>query len=136
MQVPFSDRRESKSSIIPCAFRIAAINGNRSHVPSPPRSGEKVAAGRMRGLTGLLSNEAEEKNVKFPLTLALSPRGRIVQLENRLRGERGQSQDTSSLIPDRVKIKIKIKNAYDGCECKDCVKDTLALTYAARFLSC
>jgi len=23
----------------PCAFRIDAINGNRSHVPAPPRSG-------------------------------------------------------------------------------------------------
>ena len=43
-----------------CAFRIDAINGNRSHVPSPPRSGEKVAGGRMRGLTGSLSIEAEE----------------------------------------------------------------------------
>ena len=36
------------------------MNGNGSHVPSPPRSGEKVAGGGMRGLTGLLSNEAEE----------------------------------------------------------------------------
>ena len=33
------------------AVRNDAINGNRSHVPSPPRSGEKVAAGRMRGRT-------------------------------------------------------------------------------------
>ena len=41
--------------------RIEAINGNRSYVPSPPRSGEKVAGGRMRGLTGLLSIELKNK---------------------------------------------------------------------------
>ena len=38
-----------------------AVNGNRSHVPAPPRSGENVAGGRMGGLTGLFSNEAEEQ---------------------------------------------------------------------------
>jgi len=32
--------------------RNDALNGKVSHVPSPPRSGEKVAGGRMRGLTG------------------------------------------------------------------------------------
>jgi len=33
-----------------CAVRNAAFSRTRSQVPSPPRSGEKVAAGRMRGL--------------------------------------------------------------------------------------
>jgi len=47
--------------LILCTVRNEAINGNRFHVPSPPRSGEKVAGGRMRGLTGLLSNEAEDQ---------------------------------------------------------------------------
>jgi len=34
-----------------------------------------------------------QKTVDFPLTLALSPRGKRVKLENQLRGERGQSQE-------------------------------------------
>jgi len=33
----------------------------------------------------------------FPLTLALSPRGKCVQLENQLRGERGQSLENPQL---------------------------------------
>jgi|GEM_PF-3395544 len=54
----------------------------------------------MRGLTG--SKMTLKRNGQFPLTLALSPRGKVVQMENQLRGERGQSHRTFSLILDGV----------------------------------
>lgn len=53
----FSDHVDCKPCIL-CAVKTDAFTGNRSHVPSPSRSGEKV--GRRPGLTGLSSNEAEE----------------------------------------------------------------------------
>jgi len=46
----------------------------------------------MRGLTWSEFDEPENSGF-FPLTLALSPRGKCVKLENQLRGERGQSQE-------------------------------------------
>ena len=63
-------------------------------VPSPPRSGEKVAAGRMRGLDArsfAMLVEFATENHTLPLTLALSPVGEGSHMESCLTGERGQS---------------------------------------------
>gem|GEM_PF-1556626 len=43
----------------------------------------------------------------FPLTLALSPRGKRVQLENQLRGRGDNRKKIHSIISDRVKYNSK-----------------------------
>ena len=57
----------------------------------------------MRGLIWFNHDELEISRLFYPLTLALSPRGTVVKLENRLRGERGQSKGTCNPIPDLAK---------------------------------
>ena len=59
----------------------ADIGQQNKTVPPPPRSGEKVAAGRMK--------EVDAQHC--PLTLTLSPVGEGIELDNRSTGERGQS---------------------------------------------
>jgi len=64
-----------------------------NHVPSPPRSGEKVAAGRLRGLDArqISSSASSFLGDDFvPLTLALSPVGKDFDVERLQTGERGQ----------------------------------------------
>ena len=43
----------------------------------------------------------------FPLTLALSPRGKRVKLENQLRGRGDNRKKIHSIISDRVKYNYK-----------------------------
>jgi len=54
----------------------------------PLARGRRWPTGRMRGLTWSESDEPENSGF-FPLTLALSPRGKRIQLENQLRGGEG-----------------------------------------------
>ena len=64
-------------------------------VPSPPRSGEKVAAGRMRGLdarSAFAASSVPSSKNSIPLTLALSPVGESIDVASRPTGERGQSR--------------------------------------------
>jgi|GEM_PF-2516436 len=65
----------------------------RHHVPSPPRSGEKVAEGRLRGLDTrqvLTSASSFLGNQLVPLTQALSSVGNGCDVERLQTGERGQ----------------------------------------------
>jgi len=47
----------------------------------------------------------------FPLTLALSPRGKRVQLENQLRGRGDNRKKIHSFISDRVKYRTPKKTS-------------------------
>ena len=89
---PFGKRRDVNpliermdTALVLSAVRDDEFNGDRSHVPSPPRSGEpcclhwhglgqRWAGGRMRGMTALLSNEAEEPMRNPPHPNPLPPR--------------------------------------------------------------
>ena len=54
----------------------------------------------MRGMTRSERDGPEIGRGSCPLTLALSPRGTFVKLENRMRGERDNRKTIDSLISD------------------------------------
>ena len=83
-------------------------------VPSPPRSGEKVAAGRMRGLDArsfAMLVEFATENHTLPLTLALSPVGEGSHIAGCSTGERGQR---SGERPKKSCVDLKCTTRWAG----------------------